>query len=64
MKVKRFVREYANWKKERIESDYYYTGDKFEDIRKERIERVERAVRMLARGLFTINDCMGEIMEA
>jgi hypothetical protein len=54
MKAKRFIIEYANYKLDEIANNTYMNGG----IQTELMRRIDRAVRMVERGMITIDECI------
>jgi hypothetical protein len=54
MKAKRFIIEYANYKLDEIANNTDMNGG----IQTELMRRIDRAVRMVERGMITIDECI------
>lgn len=57
MKIKRFVKEYANYKTNIISNNDLMT----QEIKEEKLQEIKRYIKVLERGLITVDECIYQI---
>lgn len=57
MKIKRFVKEYANYKSKMIVGNELMRSE----IKEEKLEAIEKYTKVLERGLITVDECIYNI---
>ena len=57
MKIKRFVKEYANYKINIISNNDLMT----QEIKEEKLQDIEKYIKILERGLITVDECIYQI---
>lgn len=57
MKIKRFVKEYANYKINIISNNDLMT----QEIKEEKLQDIKKYTRVLERGLITVDECIYQI---
>ncbi len=57
MKIKRFVKEYANYKINTILNNDLMT----QEIKEEKLQDIKKYIKVLERGLITVDECIYQI---